>query len=171
MSHFLYVHKDLTGISGVWKIGQAITPYSAVRARQKFCWQQFGLDYLWFGFPGHIDFLEEVLKKKFRDCSGQHLQNFGTQTEIFKIDINFLRKEISDIIKEHNLCVRELILDTPYVASNSGQCPFKIPSEKEAYYWLTKKALEAWPDEADRVHERVYITTNNFNRLFETKKC
>ena len=63
MSHFLYIHKDLSNVAGVWKVGVAMTPYSAVRARQKFCWNKFHLDYLYFGLPWHVKFLEKTIKK------------------------------------------------------------------------------------------------------------
>lgn len=168
MSHFLYVHSDLTGDPDVWKVGVAITPYSAVRARQKFCWKQFKLDYLWFGFPGHIAFLEERIKHDLYDLSGKAIQNFGTQTEIFQINISTLRKKIKSLIEEHQLCVEEIVLDEPYTASNSGQCPFGIPGEKYAHGWLQKKARKQWPSKAHDINQRVFLTDKQFNNFFIT---
>ena len=167
MSHFLYVHADLTGVPDVWKIGVAMTPYSAVRARQKYCWQQFKLDHIWFGFPKHIEFIEQYIKHALRSCSGKALQNFGTQTEIFQINILELRSRIAELIKSHNLCVMELVLDQPYVASNSGQCPFGIPNEKNATAWLDDRAKKAWPAQAHVMHEPIFITTSRYKELFE----
>lgn len=166
MSHFLYAHKDLTKTPNVWKIGVAITPYSAVRARQKFCWEQFGLDYLWFGFPNHIAFLENRIKHDLWNRSGKYLHNIGTQTELFKIQIGALRAMINDLIEEYELCVKEIVLDSPYVASNSGQCPFEIPSEKDAGAWLAKKANTCWPDRKHLLDDPMTNTTKTFNRLF-----
>lgn len=167
MSHFLYAHKDLTNTPDVWKIGIAITPYSAVRARQKFCWQQFGLDHLWFGFPTHIEFIEEYIKHDLRLCSGKTLQNLGTQTEMFKIDIKVLKHKINNLIKTQGLCVMEIPLDQPYVASNSGQCPFRIPGEKQAEDWLNEKAKKQWPDKIQIINQPIYISTSKYQKLFE----
>lgn len=167
MSHFLYLHKDLTNTPNVWKIGVAITPYSAVRARQKFCWQQFGLDYLWFGHPDHIQFIEERVKDSFWNCSGKTLQNLGTQTEIFKVEIKALTHKVNVLIQEHDLCVKEIPLDRPYVASNSGQCIFGIPSEKYAAAWLDQKVKDCWPDKIKLINRSAQVTTANFGRLFE----
>lgn len=142
MSHFLYIHKDLSNVKGVWKIGVAITPYSAVRARQKFCWNKFSLDYLYFGLPGHIAFIEKRIKQKFSRFTGKNLQGHGASTEMIKIDIEILLKAIKDIIVEHDLKVNQLDLENPYSAAKSSDCPFGIPSEQYAGYYLQKRAIE-----------------------------
>lgn len=166
-SHFLYLHKDLTGVPDVSKVGKAITPYSAVRARQKFCWQQFSLDHLWIGLPNHISWLEETIKHDFRFFSGHHLQNMGTQTEIFQVNIRVMRDAINQLIKDHNLCVEEVLLDKPYTATSSGQCPFHIPSEKQAAAWLDAKMQERWPEQWHRRHETVGPSLPMYNHFFD----
>ncbi len=79
-SFFLYLHKDLSGHPDVWKLGKAMTPYSAVRARQKFMWEKFGLDYLYFGRPSHIDCLEEIVKTNLFSFSATNLLGESAQT-------------------------------------------------------------------------------------------
>ena len=61
MSHFFYLHKDLTGEPDAWKLGIALTPYSAVRARQKFCWNKFKLDRRSFQFQPNYLHVDQAL--------------------------------------------------------------------------------------------------------------
>lgn len=159
MSHFLYIHKDMTNEPNVWKVGVAMTPYSAVRARQKFCWNQFGLQYLYFGTAGHIGLLENKIKQHFLWQSGKSLQNLGTQTEMFKVDINVLLSYINTTITERELYVRPVELDKDYTASNSGSCPFQIPSEAAAGQWARNKCKEIFGVESIE-------SQSMFNNLF-----
>jgi hypothetical protein len=170
MSHWLYLHKDLTGEPGVWKPGTAKTPYSANRLRQRLCWKQHQLDYLWFGFPQHVLFLEKEIKEHFHSCSGAVLNSFGTQTELFKVDIIELRHYIDTVIKKYNLCVREIILKEPYTATSSGQCPFGIPGENDADYWLSQKADKLFEGRERHLVRGKRFTkfSPQFNVLFES---
>ena len=61
----------MSGTPNVWKVGVTKTPYSAVRARQKFTWKKFGLEYLYFGRPSDVAWLEQQLKNHFKSCSGK----------------------------------------------------------------------------------------------------
>lgn len=162
MSHFLYIHKDLTNVPDAWKVGKTLTPYSAVRSRQKFCWNQFGLQHLYFGFKSHIAFIEDKVKQKFYPWSGKKIQQFGTQTEMFKVNIEHLTKFIDQLIVENNLKVRKVEMQGDYTASNSGSCPFGIPSEAWAEHWAHQKCLEIFG-----VSEENYKNSKStFNKIF-----
>jgi hypothetical protein len=141
-SCFLYMHKDMSDIPDVWKIGVSKSPYSAVRARQKFCWKKFGLEHLYFGFPYHIAILESEIKKSFYKYSGSFLNNIGSQTEILNIDIKNLKDFISFTIEARDLSIVEVTLSEPYTASNSGSCPFGIPIEKKIDEWTNHRLGE-----------------------------
>ena len=173
MSHFLYAHKDVSGHENVWKIGVTLTPYSAVRSRQKVCWDQFGLDYLWFGNPYHIEFIENEVKKKFKYCSGKELLGFGTQTEMFQIEFEQISDYISTLINVYELAVKAVEMDAPYTATSSGKCPFGIPSEISARHWLDQRFQTLFNDNDTVIAKgysgrgKVKMARNNFNRLFE----
>lgn len=168
MSHFLYVHKDLTNVKGVWKIGVAMTPYSAVRARQKFCWNKFSLDYLYFGLPGHIALIETLVKRRFSHLTGKRSQGNGANTEMIKIDIEYLLKEIKNIIEQHNLKVHQLYLNEPYSAAKSSDCPFGLPSEIYATAYLQRRAKEFFTSEDPEFPRRIKLSANvMFDELFE----
>ena len=161
MSHFLYIHKDMSGTPDVWKPGIAMLPYSAVRARQKFTWNQFELNYLFFGRPRHIVFLEKTIKSHFSYCSGNILQGFGGQTELFQIKEEDLLFFVRSTIAQHNLTIKEILLEKPYTASNSGQCPFGCPTEAYAESWCNNKAVELFGKDNYR------SAKDMFDQLFE----
>jgi hypothetical protein len=136
VSFFLYLHEDLSGEPDVWKLGKAMTPYSAVRARQKYMWKTFKLDHLYFGRPKHINRLEENLKNDLFYCSATRLLRTGCQTELFKISADLLLAQINSTIK--NLSLDVIKIDIPYYsASKSSDCPLKIPSELKSYHYLS----------------------------------
>jgi len=166
MSHFLYLHQDLSGTPNVWKVGKAITPYSAVRARQKFCWKQFGLDYLYIGVPEDISNLEQWIKDDLKEYSGKHLKGFGTQTELFNIEINKLLRHINNIIVDEELKVKQVLLTEKYTASSSGNCPFGIPSESLAHYWLEDKIIAMFGDQKFTDKKKIRLSRNMFSKLF-----
>lgn len=171
MSNFLYIHHDLSGVSDVWKVGVAITPYSAVRARQKFCWNQFSLQHLYFGSSCSIANLESAVKAHFANQSGKVLKNFGAQTEMFNVPIDQLLTFINQYVERHLLLVKKIELVSDYAATNSKNCPFKIPTEDLASYWCSTKVKELFGDAPDPARSyygrrRVkYLTT--FDRVFE----
>ena len=168
MSHFLYIHKDLSGVDGVWKVGITMTPYSAVRARQKFCWNKFYLDYLYFGLPGHVKILESIVKQRFAHLTGKQTQGTSANTEMIQIDIDRLLKEITSIIKDWNLKIHRLQLDEPYGAANSGHCPFGIPSELHASQWLQEKAKNFFRSEDAKEPRPIRLSSKTmFKELFE----
>jgi len=174
MSHFFYIHRDISGNPDVWKVGQALTPYSAVRARQKFCWNQFGLDYLWFGYPNHVDFLEKQIKLDFHKVSGKVLNGYGAQTEMLSVPINKLLTRIEKIIGDNQLCIQQLELKERYTASNSKSCIFGIPGESNASDWLDKKAKDIFKEIEfkrkifvnSKTKTKKLMTKNTFDVLF-----
>lgn len=148
MSHFLYIHPCMAGTSDVWKIGVTKTPYSAVRGRQKYTWAKFGLTHLYFGEPNDVLWLEQRIKDIYQNLSGKAIQGYGT--ELFKIAIKQLCAEINGLIEKCNLKVIAVSLKEPYTASSSGKCPFGIPSEICADFFLESVADEVfsqptWP--------------------------
>jgi hypothetical protein len=165
MSHFLYIHPCMAGTPDVWKVGVTKTPYSAVRARQKYTWAKFGLDYLYFGRPNSILWLEQQVKDYFRNWSGKTIQGYGT--ELFQVEIGQLRNKINSLIQEHQLDVVIVTMKGAYTASSSGQCTFGIPGEKDADWYLECKANEIF-NSADRpssVGKRI-LAKNNYDKLF-----
>lgn len=162
MSHFLYIHKDMSGTPDVWKPGVTMLPYSAVRARQKFTWNQFELNHLFFGRPRSIAFLEKSIKTRFNHCSGKMLQGFGTQTELFLVKEEDLLSYIRSTIQQNDLDVKEVLLEKPYTASSASQCPFKCPPEYDAYRWCQNKADELFGKDPYRSAQ------DKFHELFDT---
>ena len=168
MSHFLYIHKDLSSVKGVWKVGVAMTPYSAVRARQKFCWNKFSLDYLYFGLPSHIALIEKLLKRRFSHLTGKALQDNGANTEMIKIDIERLLNEVKNIVNQHNLKVHQLELEEPYSAAKSSDCPFGIPSEQYATWYLNQRAKDFFGSTDITQPRKLKLSSKTmFEELFE----
>jgi len=150
MSHFLYAHKDLTGQADVWKVGKALTPWSAVRLRQRNCWNTVGLDYLFFGRASHIEKLESRVKKNFDYCSGTSLVG-DCRTELFQVKEKMLFDYIRNQIKQDELHIKEIVLEKPYIATSFGSCPFKVPSEDHARAWCNKIVKNNWGDEPEQI--------------------
>lgn len=137
MSHFLYMHKATCGTSNVTKVGKVMTPYSAVRLRQRNMAKQFFLDHVYFGNPRHISFLESKVKQEL-----DHKKLTGkAQTELFNISVSDMNNLVNNIIKEHDLQVSEVVLAEPYSATNSGDCPLGVPSEQNCFGWLEDERL------------------------------
>jgi hypothetical protein len=155
----------MAGTPDVWKVGVTKTPYSAVRARQKYTWAKFGLDYLYFGRPNSILWLEQQVKDYFRNWSGKTIQGYGT--ELFQIEIGQLRNKINSLIQEHQLDVVIVTMKGAYTASSSGQCTFGIPGEKDANWYLECKANEIFNSaiRPSTVGKRI-LSKNNYDKLF-----
>lgn len=145
----------------VWKVGITKTPYSAVRGRQKNVWTKFGLTDLYFGEPLDIAWLEQQVKDDFKYCSGKVLQGYGN--ELFNININVLKKFIAQMTEEHDLRVRPVAMKEPYTAANSGKCPFGIPGEKDADWYLQQKCNEIFGAKP----YRKALSRNTFNKLYQ----
>jgi hypothetical protein len=162
-SFFLYVHDDLSNDPDWKKFGKSMTPYSAVRARQKFCSKVFYLNHIWFGDPQDINFVEDTVKKNLCTLSAKYLKGIGA-TEVFKIKEKELVKQINQVIDEYGLRVWKQELDEPYSASKSSECPFKIPSEKESYYHLKKMLKNHFPNITKK---KKFTAEQKFKELFD----
>ena len=145
-SFVLYVHKDLSGRPDWRKVGKSMTPYSAVRTRQKFCSDKFFLDHIFIGVPSHIDALEKSFKTRYQRYTGSFINKISGQTEMFNMSENDVLDGLKKIIKENNLYVRKIELDKPYSACNSGECPLGIPSETMSYDYLKNLVVSHWND-------------------------
>jgi len=143
MSHFLYIHKDLSGDPEWNKVGVSLTPYSAVRARQKFCSKKFTLDHLYFGRAVHIAYLEEIVKDTHRPLSGKVITGRG-QTELFNLSQEKLVEFIDATITERGFHIQKVQLKEPYSASKSSSCPFDVPGEIQANDWACQLVEEKW---------------------------
>lgn len=165
MSHFLYIHSCMSKTPDVWKVGITKTPYSAVRARQKFTWAKFGLEYLYFGRPADIAWLEQELKDHFKFCSGKTVQGYGT--ELFQANIKEIQKKLNQLIEVSDLKVMPVAMKGPYTATSSGNCPFGIPGEKDADWFLECKADEVFGASArPKTIGRRIFARNNYDQLF-----
>lgn len=165
-SFFLYIHGDMSGDPDWNKSGKVMTPYSAVRVRQRFCSKKFQLEHLFFGYPPHIDILEDSFKEKFVSKSGTKLTGISSQSELFNMSSDSMRIEVNKIISEKNLFIKEIILDKPYDASNSSECPLGILSELNSHEQLTNRVSDIWGDEIAKINKK----TNMFYSLFEISK-
>ena len=152
MSHFFYIHKPVCGTPGVSKVGIAITPYSAVRLRQRVMAQRFSLDYVYFGRKHHIRKLEKGIK----DQLSHKLLGGSAQTELFEIPTDIMRKFVHSYISSNNLDVKEVVLESPYSATNSGQCPLQLPSEKYVNNYLENMIKEQFGSEYDRLFDLLF---------------
>jgi hypothetical protein len=145
MSYWLYIHPELSGKPNYWKVGKALTPYSAVRARQRFLVDDFYLTEVWFGKPEHIAKLERVVKylqsPKGDDKLGPgrtELVYFDPEKEIFS-----LASYIEMIIFSHKLKVKRMYTGSKgYHATNSSQCPLGCEQERYAHEWSKRKLRE-----------------------------
>jgi hypothetical protein len=143
MSNFLYIHKDMSGDPAWNKVGISITPYSAVRSRQKNCSQEFTLDHLYFGRAVHIERLEYLLKDTYKNFTGKVITGRG-QTELFNLTQDQLVKIIDENIVKKEFDIIKMELKNPYRASKASDCPFDVPSESAVAPWAKKLVLETW---------------------------
>lgn len=163
-SFFFYVHNDLSGDPSWKKCGKGMTPYSVVRARQKYCSKKFQLNHLYFGNPSHISYLEEKFKNKFYKFSGTYLNSISSQTELFKMSELQIIEAVDYIIESNSLHITKLELQQPYSAANSGECPFGIPSEVNSYDYLKDKIIKKWG--SCETSYKITASTAQYNKLF-----
>ena len=142
----LYTHPSLCKTPDWWKVGVAITPYSAVRVRQRFMVSTFEIPYLWFGKTSDIHDLEKAIISNFPTPTGGR-----GNTELVNCTIDDLLHYIQEwIAGKHSNCniffsdrdaldIIQLPLTVPYTATNSSDCPFGFPSEKNIHEWAKKE--------------------------------
>lgn len=142
-----YAHPSLCKTPDWWKIGVAITPYSAARIRQRFMIAPFEIPYLWFGKSEDILKLESAVINRFpRSARG------NGNTEMVNCTSSDLLDFIQNCIAGFSNCsadwfmsdrsaldIIELPLKSPYTATNSSDCPFGFPSEKNIHEWAIKE--------------------------------
>jgi hypothetical protein len=136
MSYFLYLHEELSGRRpDLIKLGVTKVPHGAVRLRQRFLAEQFGLDHLWIGHPDDIAHIEKTFKKYYAQWG-----NIGTEgmcnTELLHASQDTLVEQIEDFIQTSGLRVRKIMLGQRYTACRSSDCPLGIPSESLADEWV-----------------------------------
>ena len=168
-SFFLYIHQSLCNTPGAWKIGKGMTPYSVCRARQKFQWKKFSLDYLYWGRPEHIDTLESLIKDSLNQYSGTVLNDMAAQTELFMLDIDKIRENIDKIIQNKCLDAEVVELQEPYSASKSSDCPLGIPGESISHIDLSERVSYRWGPNAKenyKICRNPKPTGNIFSSLF-----
>jgi hypothetical protein len=161
MSHFLYIHKDLSGDPDWNKAGVSVTPYTAVRVRQKFCSKEFALDHLYFGRERHIHQLESLIKERYSHLTGKAITGMN-QTELFKVSQSDLVAFINLTIKERHFHIQKVELKKPYSAANAGNCPFGIPSEGAVWQWANRLVDDRWGNDPYRTPQQM------FDELFES---
>lgn len=135
MSYVFYIHKELSGnYPKVNKAGKAITPFSVVRLRQRFLVDAFELEYIWFGNPSDITWLEEQVMLHYR-LKGL-LKGDRSNTELIWDTTDNIRDVTIAMINLYNLDIHEI---TPtgykYSATNSSNCPLGFPGEKAIHDW------------------------------------
>lgn len=138
-SYWLYMHPELQGKQHYWKVGKALTPYSAVRARQRFLVDDFYLTALWFGHPDDVATVESIVHSLYRpkydsklgSCRGELVYYNPTEQG------STLESAIQLIITLRHASLKRMSTGNPlgYHATNSGQCVFNCVQEKDAHEW------------------------------------
>lgn len=136
-SYWLYIHPELSQKDHYWKVGRSLTPYSAVRSRQRYLIDDFYLTAVWFGKPDDIARLETTVQSIYKP-----LDSPGTgRRELIYYNPNeqhhSLETAIDVIIYGHKLKVVRRYTGNPrgYHATNSGQCPLHCDQEQYAHEW------------------------------------
>lgn len=145
-SYWLYIHPELQGKEHYWKVGKSLTPYSAVRSRQRFLVNDFYLTNLWFGDPNDIATVENIVHSMYRPNYNSKLGS-GRGELVYYNELEHgypLDIAISTVIRIRNANVKPMSIGNPlgYHATNSTQCAFNCPQEKDAHTWSRRKLKE-----------------------------
>ncbi len=138
MSHFYYIHKDVGGDLDFLKPGITVHPSNVVRGIQRKQSKKFVIDHLYFGRPRDIYELESVIKHIYKNVSGKVLLEWGNQTELFKVSAKDLLKSVNDTIVKLQLDIVKIPLKEPYHGTNQSNCPLRLPSEGDRWYFDRK---------------------------------
>lgn len=138
MSHWYYIHQDVSGDKEFWKPGVTVHPSNVVRGIQRKQSKKFFIDHLYFGRPADIARLESYVKYVYQPVSGKALLEWGNQTELFKVNINKLLETVDHAIVTHGLQVKKVPLKNPYHGTNTKTCDLKLPGESESWYFEQK---------------------------------
>jgi len=160
-SYWFYLHPELTNQPHYHKAGRSLTPYSAVRSRQRFMLADFYLTAVWFGHPEDIAHLERTVHDLYRPSElgpgRRELIYYNPEQRRYDLET-----AIEMIIYSHRLSVVRRYTQDPrgYHAVNSSQCPFNCAAEKDAHEWSRS---ELW----SRFRRRLGSRGRQFDDLFE----
>ena len=142
-SYWLYLHPELQGKQHYWKVGKALTPYSAVRARQRFLVDDFYLTAVWFGHPKDVATIEQLIHSMYRPMNEARLGSSRSELVYYNPEDHELTLEssIQLAIDLRGASLKRMSTGNPngYHATNSTQCPFDCPQEKYAHDWSRKR--------------------------------
>ena len=148
-SYWLYIHPELTGKPNYWKVGKSLTPYSAVRSRQRYLVDDFYLTAVWFGHPDDIAELERAIHSIWRPADDKKLGSSRGELIYYKEEdssssSSSLEMFIEQMIYSRNSRVKRMYTGNPkgYHATNAGQCCFESDQEKYAHEWSKRKLKE-----------------------------
>jgi hypothetical protein len=157
-SYVLYLHPAICGTPDHWKAGKSITPYSAVRLRQRHMVKLFSLSKIWFGDPYNIDWLESQVHSYFK---GPEIDRGNG--EIVQGTLDQIETYINNQIKTANLNIVRLDIEGGYSARNAGQCPFGFPGEADVHSWAEDQIEQLFSGQ----RKRKFKQANNFEQLYD----
>lgn len=163
-SYWLYMHPELGGQQHYWKVGKSLTPYSAVRSRQRFLVDDFYLTAVWFSEPGEIAALERDIHDIWRPKYGKKLGSSRGELIYYnpEEENRNLTTAVELMIISRQANIKRMYTCDPkgYHATNAGQCCFHSDQEKYAHEWSRTKLR-------DLFNIRVGSPKNQFENLFE----
>ena len=146
MSYWFYLHPELSGRTNYWKAGKSLTPYSAVRSRQRFLVDDFYLSAVWFGHPTDIAKLEKLVHGLYSPRGQSQLGSSRGELIYYdpKEQDSSLEARVEQIIYSYNLSVQRMFTGDSrgYHATNSSQCCFGCWQEKDAHEWSRRRVWE-----------------------------
>lgn len=165
-SYWLYMHPELQGKPNYWKVGKTLTPYSAVRSRQRHMVDDFYLTALWFGHPDDVDTLEYVIHSIYRPTGNNKLGSGRGELVYYNAEQEGCRL---DTAIQRSIDIRGADMKRMYTgnargyhATNSTQCVFNCVQEKDAHEWSRLRIKEMF--NTDR---RLVKPKSIFAELFE----
>jgi hypothetical protein len=157
-SYWLYMHPELTGEPGYWKVGKSLTPYSAVRSRQRFLVNDFYLTAVWFGHPNDIADQERDILVRFRP---PHTQRLGSsRSELIYYQPPAGQPQLAQVLDQMILSSQRRIQRMHpddargYHATNSGQCCFGSDREAYAHEWSAMKLMDMFNVQSPRMRSQ-----------------
>lgn len=153
-SYVLYLHRELRLLENWWKAGRAITPYSAVRLRQRLVHDQFCLEHVYFGNPEDIKWLEKRIHSAFPGPDNTYCNKELVQVEEARL-LAFIDHQISHFGLEITH------LGDNYTAHRSQHCPYGFPVEKDIHEWARDKLEETFGTQRGKFRPK-----NEFVNLF-----
>jgi hypothetical protein len=169
MSHFYYIHKDVSGDPDFLKPGITVHPSNVVRGIQRKQSRKFVIDHLYFGRPSHIYYLESKIKERYKSVSGKALLEWGNQTELFKVNIEDLLASIDFVINFSRLGTQidivKIPLKEPYYGTNQSNCSLRLPVGESDSWYFDRKVNELFGYTSQRTKIAPTRTAEN---LFES---